>query len=177
MNRIETIESSRLKFNAINSNDIDFLCQYYTDPELTKFLPSGKPYKKDKVVELLNNRIKHWNKHHFGTYLLSLKSSGEIIGYCGLEYVQDTEFIDIRYGVKIEHWGKGFAKEASIRCIEHGFNDIGLSIIYGAAVPENVASIEILKKIGMKPYEDGNFYDDDVDYYKIKNYEFSKAIA
>jgi ribosomal-protein-alanine N-acetyltransferase len=72
---------------------------------------------------------------------------------------------------------KGFAKEASIRCIEHGFNDIGLSIIYGAAVPENVASIEILKKIGMKPYEDGNFYDDVVDYYKIKNYEFSKAIA
>jgi ribosomal-protein-alanine N-acetyltransferase len=105
MNRIETIESSRLKLNAINSNDIDFLCQYYTDPELTKFLPSGKPYKKNKVVELLNNRIKHWNKHHFGTYLLSLKSSGEIIGYCGLEYVKDTEFIDIRYGVKIEHWG------------------------------------------------------------------------
>ena len=77
MNRIETIESSRLKFNAINSNDIDFLYQYYTDPELTKFLPSGKPYKKNKVVELLNNRIKHWNKHHFGTYLLSLKLSGE----------------------------------------------------------------------------------------------------
>ena len=172
MNRIETIESSRLKFNVINPNDIDFLYQYYSDPDLTKFLPSGEPYPKNKVVELLGNRIKHWNMHHFGTYLLSLKTSGENIGYCGLEYVKDTEFIDIRYGVTTEHWGKGFAKEASIRSIESGFNDLGLSIIYGAAVPENIASIEILKKIGMKPYEDGNFYDDVVEYYKIEKSDF-----
>lgn len=172
MKRIETIESDRLKFNVINQNDIEFFYQYYSDPDLTKFLPSGEPYPKNKVVELLYNRIKHWDKYHFGTYLLSLKSSGENIGYCGLEYAQDTEFIDIRYGITTEHWGKGFAKEASIRCIEHGFNDLCLSMIYGAAVPENIASIEILKKIGMQPYKDGNFYDDVVEYFKIEKSNF-----
>jgi ribosomal-protein-alanine N-acetyltransferase len=169
------VESQRLNFLRVEKEDFAFFLEYLSDPELTRFLPLEKPYPKAKVVEYLDNRIKHWNKHQFGTYLLKLKSTGEIIGYCGLEYVRDTKYIDIRYSIVKNQWGKGYAKEAAKKCIEHGFMELNLNVIYGAAVPENTPSIMVLEKLGMKRITHVNFYDDVVWYYQIKSSQHNQS--
>ena len=172
---MKKIESSRLVFYKIQNDSFRFFYKYLSDPLLTRFLPLGEPYSRDKVLEYLANRIKHWNIHQFGIYLLSRKSTGNIIGYCGIEYVKETIFVDIRYGVIPEQWGKGFAKEAALKCIEFGFNTLNFSIIYGVAVPENISSISVLKKIGMTPNDKAEFYGDVVNYYHIKKTEFVRS--
>jgi [ribosomal protein S5]-alanine N-acetyltransferase len=162
-------ETSRMKFTRLDESDLDFLLEYHSCPELTKYLPLEKPYPKEKVVNYLANRIKHWINHNFGTYLLTSKETNEKIGYSGLEYVGETNYIDIRFGIIKEYWGKGLATEAAKTCINNGFDKHHLNIIYGAAVSNNIGSITTLKKIGMKQTNKVDFYGNVVDYLYMKN--------
>ena len=47
-------------------------------------------------------------------------------------------------------WGKGYATEAAIACIQYGFSMLNLQQIVGRALPGNLASIRVLEKSGMK---------------------------
>lgn len=45
---------------------------------------------------------------------------------------------------------QGFATKTARRCLDYGYNDLGLQSIVGRAGTENVASIKVLEKIGMR---------------------------
>ncbi|MGV2481076.1 UNVERIFIED_CONTAM: GNAT family N-acetyltransferase, partial [Salmonella enterica subsp. enterica serovar Weltevreden] len=52
--------------------------------------------------------------------------------------------------------GKGYATEAGKACLDYGFGPLGLKRIIGRADVANLASIRVLKKLGMTFYkEDG----------------------
>jgi ribosomal-protein-alanine N-acetyltransferase len=170
------MESQRLSFRKINSKDFNFLFRYHSDPINTQYLPSGTPYTKIHVENYLNNRIEHWKKHLFGTFMILLKSNSRVVGYCGLEFIEDKEFIDIRYGIIREIWGKGIAKEAAQTCIDYGFNDLNLDTIFGAVVHDNIPSLIILEKIGMKPCKGFDFYGDAVIYFRITKSEYLNSL-
>ncbi len=166
---MKTFKTKNLILNQITENDFNFAKFYLSDPERTRFLPLEKPYPEDEVQKWLANKLLHWEKHNFGSFIIQEKESRENIGFCGLEYARDTDFIDIRYGLIQDSWGKGYAFEAAFFCInEFGFEFLNLDVIYGAAVPENLASIYILKKLGMTPDSKFNCYGNVVDPYSIR---------
>ncbi len=146
-----SLQSKRLILNQIGDNDLAFIHHYLSDSQRTQYLPLGKPYPEDKANKWFKNRILHWKNNNFGTFIVYEKDSNNCIGFCGLEYVMDSQLIDIRYGLIQNSWGKGYAFEAAQFCITYGFETLKLDVIYGAAVPENTASLHILKKVGMKP--------------------------
>ena len=47
-------------------------------------------------------------------------------------------------------WGKGFVTETALHTIAHGFNPLNLKLITGRAHIENIASVKVLEKVGMK---------------------------
>ena len=145
--------SSRLIYRKPTPEDLSFFLAYLSDPLLTRFLPYGEPYSEEAIAAYLQNRILHWETHGFGTYFLSELQRSKVIGYCGLEFVPNTPHIDLRYGLIQEVWGRGLAVEAAQTCLSEGFR-LGLAdTFYGVAVPQNRASIAVLKRIGMKPCE------------------------
>jgi len=80
-----------------------------------------------------------------------LKSSGELIGDCGLT-VQDVEGaseIEIGYHVRRDHWGQGFATEAARACRDYGFAHLGVSRLVSIIRPENLASRRVAEKNGL----------------------------
>lgn len=160
--------SERLLFKRIEATDFHLLNCFFTDSELTKYLPSGEPLSEEEIKEYLEKRLDHWEKHPFGTYILSQKSTGEDIGYCGIESITDTDYIDIRYGIFQKFWGKGLAVEASKRIIKFGLHKLKLPVIYGVSKHKNIASIKVLEKSGMQPCEGADFYGDEVIYYYIQ---------
>ena len=169
----ETLESERLFYSKIKKKDLDFFRDYLKDPLLTRYLPLGEPYPEKEIINYLAARIEHWQTHQFGIFMLELISTGETIGYGGLSYVGETEFIDIRYGIIQKYWGQGLAKEAATRILAHGFNELKLETIYGVSVPENSASAGVLKKIGMRSCSRADFYEDaEVDYYQLSNTDY-----
>ena len=82
-----------------------------------------------------------------GRLAVVVKDTDQFIGWCGLKY--DADQYDIGFRLFREYWNQGFATEAAGRCVEYGFNHLGLSEIIGRARKENKASIRVLEKIGM----------------------------
>ena len=160
----------RLEYRKPTVRDLSFFRAYLSDPLLTRFLPRGEPYLEEVSAAYLGDRIAHWETHGFGTYLLSEPQRSKVVGYCGLEFVPNTPHIDIRYGLIREVWGRGLALEAAQTCLEEGFQRKFAETFYGAAVPQNSASIAVLGRIGMKPC-DVDLYGDDVLHFCISKRE------
>lgn len=173
---MKRIESHRLGFKKIDRDSFDFLQNYLSRSDTTRYLTLGRPYTSAEVEGYIEKRMTHWHKYGFGMYLLYLRSTDDCIGYCGLEYANKTEYVDLRYGLVLKHWGKGFAKEAVLKCIEYGFTVLQLETIYGVAVQDNIASIAVLLKAGLQEVDNVNFYEENVKYFCIRQADWQKLI-
>ena len=77
-----------------------------------------------------------------------LKESNEIIGLTGLNpYLLEQPEIEWQLGVKF--WNKGYATEIGNAVIQSAFKNTNVIRIYGMANPKNIASMTVMKKIGM----------------------------
>lgn len=77
-----------------------------------------------------------------------LKESNEIIGLTGLNpYLLKQPEIEWQLGAKF--WNKGYATEIGNAVIQSAFKNSNIIRIYGMANPKNIASMTVMKKIGM----------------------------
>jgi ribosomal-protein-alanine N-acetyltransferase len=123
------------------------------------------------VESILNKILRHWEQHGFGPWALIDKEGGQLIGWCGLRYLDDTD-VEIAYGIVKAYWGKGLASEAARATIKYGFEQLGLPRIVAVASPDNIRSLRVLEKLGMKYVKAARFYNADVLYYAISREEY-----
>ena len=86
----------------------------------------------------------------FGLWRADLKATGEAAGLAGLVKREGLEHPDVGYAFLERFWGTGLASEAAAACVAHGRDALGLATIVAITKPENLGSIAVLKKIGMK---------------------------
>ncbi|WP_300672877.1 GNAT family N-acetyltransferase [Desulfoluna sp.] len=156
------LSSLRLVFRPMEACDLAFMRRFLSDGELTRWLPVDYPCPLDLIHIHVDRRLEHWDRFGFGTFVLQDAETMDPVGYCGLEHVVDSPFIDLRYGVTQEAQGRGLAFEAALRIVAHGFQGLQLPRIYGAAMPENRASVAVLKKLGMRPDKRFDCYGDNL---------------
>ncbi len=72
------------------------------------------------------------------------------------------------------YWNKGLATETAKKCLDYGFNHLGLQCIVGRAMKENVASINVLKKIGMTFKETFDFDGQEGVIYELSQMNYNK---
>jgi RimJ/RimL family protein N-acetyltransferase len=78
-----------------------------------------------------------------------LKGSSKYIGFCGLNYSVKKKEVDVGFRFMKAHWGKGYATEAALASLQHGFHAYGIDRIVGRARKDNAASLRVLEKLGM----------------------------
>jgi len=156
-----TIETPRLILQPVSESDIDLYQQLLSCPKTTRYLPGGKPFDDNYIVNYLASRVKHWERG-FGTFAIVSKAEPTVkIGYAGVEQTTTPNCSDIRYGVIPAENGKGYGMEAAKAVLDFTFG-LGMhSKIYGVAVVDNHASINILKHLGMEEETSVSLYDSD----------------
>lgn len=119
------IETARLSLLRPADQDISTLGNLWRNGQVREFLGGvvADNIIQQKLVELQN----HWSLHQFGQTAVFEKSSGELIGLCGLQYSDDG--IEISYMFFPQFWGKGFACEAILASLDHGFNVLKIETI------------------------------------------------
>lgn len=153
------IETSRLLLRKPDTEDFDIISEILSSPEQTKFLPNEAPYPIEKQQEYLANRIKHWALNGFGTFIVCLKEDPNVkLGFVGIEFAPNPEFVDIRYGISKSFEGKGYITEAAKKLLSWIFNNTEHTKVYGVSMPENLASIAIIKKLGMTVEDNVDLY-------------------
>ena len=85
----------------------------------------------------------------YGRWSCVFKENKRVIGFCGLKYLEDLNVVDVGYRFLPGYWGQGLATEACLASVTFGFEVLRLNRIVGFVLPENVASIRVLEKVGM----------------------------
>lgn len=82
---------------------------------------------------------------------ITLRDEPRLIGNCGIRRKPDNEWeADIRYELAAEHWGKGYATEAAQTLVDFGFRELGLHRISASCVTDNLGSVHVLERLGMR---------------------------
>ena len=100
-----------------------------------------------------------------------IKIENILKGWCGLKLHDGTQETDLGYRFMQKYWGKGYATEASLACIDYGFKILNLKRIIGNAMKENVASIKVFKKLSMIYFDETL-----IDGVSLVKYEIKKLI-
>jgi RimJ/RimL family protein N-acetyltransferase len=88
--------------------------------------------------------------HGFGLWLVELKDSQTPAGICGLVKRDTLPDADIGYAFLPRFWSRGYAYEAAAAVMSYASSTLGLSRVLAITNRDNVGSIKVLEKIGLK---------------------------
>ena len=146
---MEILSTPRLILREFSPDDTDALALVVSDPETMKHYPA--PMDRNGVEAWVARNMRRYVQHGHGLWAMVLKSSGEMIGDCGLT-VQDVDGmneIEIGYHVRKDHWGQGFATEAARACRDFGFARLPVERLVSILRPGNLPSRRVAEKNGM----------------------------
>ena len=116
---------------------------------------------------MIDHPIADYRKYGFGRGACILKSTGEQIGFAGLKYLEELGEVDVAYRLLPKYWGLGLATEAALASVRYGFADLDLKRIIGLVMPENIASVRVLEKTGLRYVETVAFWESQFSKYVI----------
>jgi len=143
------LETERLLLREFVPEDVDALAAVLSDPVAMRYYPAV-PDRAGVIAWIERNRQRYADHGH-GLWAMVLKSSGEVIGDCGLarQVVDETDEIEIGYHVRRDLWGRGYAPEAARGCQVYGFDRLGAERLIALIRPENLASRRAAEKAGL----------------------------
>ena len=121
--------------------------QVEADPE--SGTSSGECLAGLQVERIINKQLSHWEKHGFGWWAVELPETKTMIGWCGLQFLPETNETEVAYMLEMEQWGQGFGTEVARYSLRYGFIDLGIEKIVAIVHPNNLASRKVIKKLGM----------------------------
>ena len=145
------LESDRLRLRWLNTDDAPFIVELLNDPGWLEFIGD----KGVRTVEDARNYIEKgpaasYAEFGFGLNLTELKESGTPIGICGLIQRDVLEDVDVGFAILPQYRGQGYAREATAAVIAHGHTAFGLTRIVAITTPDNINSIRVLEKVGLR---------------------------
>lgn len=140
------LETPRLQLLPFTATDGDALYALESDPAVKRF--TGGVLTRQETEKLLQGFIKQFEQTGSGAIAIKRKDHGQIIGLCGL--VPDGPDGELFFGLARSAWQQGFATEACHALLKAGFQQLHLHRIYAMVDPENVPSIRVLERLGLR---------------------------
>lgn len=114
-----------------------------------RYFPTTEPPSPDRVHKMIVNVLKHWEERGYGLWAVQLRASGELMGRCGLQFIAETNEVEIDFILGDSFWERGYATEAGQAAMRYGFETLPTNTIVGIVHPDNVTSQRVLEKLGM----------------------------
>ena len=87
--------------------------------------------------------------------------------------LEDTDEIEVGYGMIKEFWGKGIGYECAAAWLGYAFETAGLERVVAISIPENTGSRRIMEKCGMRYEKNEMHYGEECVFYAITKDEFA----
>ena len=149
------VETERLIIRDFVKDDLPILIAQFSEPAAKSGI---LPYQSDKEYQKKNfeNSIV-WAQQEQRAYFnlaVTRKTDLALIGSCTITKVYPESYVDAAIGWHYGsiYWGKGYATEVAGKLLYIGFELNKVNAIYADCFADNIASIRMLEKIGMKPY-------------------------
>lgn len=148
------LETPRLLLREFVPDDADALARVLSDAETMRYYPA--PIDRAGVEEWIARSRRRYASDGVGLWAMVLKSSGELIGDCGIikQEVDGEHLYEIGYHVRRDFWGKGLATQAARACKAWGFANLPIDRMISLIRPENLASRRVAERNGMTVWKE-----------------------
>jgi RimJ/RimL family protein N-acetyltransferase len=147
------ITSERLILRIWKESDFAPFAAMNADPAVREYFPSLL------TKEQSDTAARHFQagiaRNRFGVYAAELRTTGEFIGFIGLQTMDFAipgvaqPAVEIGWRLARALWGKGLAAEGARAMARHALDVLRLEEIVAITVPANVRSRRIMEKLGM----------------------------
>lgn len=141
----ETSMHSRIRLTPLCPADAADLVRLYTDPVVRAYL--GGPISKEAAVKRAELEVGAHRETPL--WVIRTQRAGQFAGVVSFDQHHDGVDIEVSYELLPEHFGKGYATEALTLALHYGKNVMGLRRVIAETQSRNLASIRLLKRIGM----------------------------
>ena len=149
---VNVLETERLNLRRLNAGDAAFILELLNDPSFLRYIGDrGVRTREDAVRYILEGPVDSYARHGFGLWLVELKDSAATpAGICGLVKRDTLPDADIGYAFLPRFRSRGYAYESAAAVMRYASGALGLRRVLAITNPDNVGSIKVLEKIGLK---------------------------
>ncbi|MBY0416238.1 MAG: GNAT family N-acetyltransferase [Bdellovibrionales bacterium] len=145
INPNKELETTRLLLKPLETNHFQSMHSIYSNPEAMKnwhTLPHATFEETEQILKDYMSLNSAW--------ILQTKENGQIIGLINCFSVSENKNTGMGYILSPEFQGKGYAKEASEKALEHLFKSWNIPYVELWIYEDNTPSIALAKKLGFK---------------------------
>lgn len=152
---MKTIElfSERLKLRLIEFSDLNAIHALHSLPETDKYNTLGIPDDIKATKQIITPQIDDNQQQKIVNYTFAIEelNTGKFLGLLGFKLgSKKYNNAEVYYKLNVNYWGKGYATEALNLVLDFGFYNLKLHRIVAGCAIENIGSIKVLEKVGMK---------------------------
>jgi ribosomal-protein-alanine N-acetyltransferase len=164
------ITTERLELRDLEPSDEDAIAAMFADPEVMRFIGRGGVLDREVARRTIERERENYAEQGWGQWAAVERKGGRFIGICGLILWPDIdgrEELEVAYLIARDAWGVGYATEAA-----SAIRDFGVTIrpdLVSLIYPENAASINVARKIGMTHEKDVPFQGHQLRLYRLQD--------
>ncbi|MFE1770027.1 GNAT family N-acetyltransferase [Streptomyces sp. NPDC059008] len=144
------LRTDRLVLRRWRDSDLEPWAAMNADPEVREHLGDLLTREQsDACVALFQAEF---DQRGYGWWAVEVRATGEFIGFAGLDDLDDDmPFTGVEIGWRLARsaWGKGYATEAALTVLAHGFDHLDLPEIVAVTTATNHRSQAVMRRIGM----------------------------
>ena len=172
------IETERLILRPLTLADASIAYHGWTgDPDVARYVSWLPHHSIDDTIKWLKEI--EWKQDTSGNIALNdnyiwgfaLKETGELFGSGGLIWEEEMQLFQVGYNIMKTHWNHGYTTEAMKAILKFASVELGIKKVSGGHAKENLASANVIKKLGfvydrddITPHVDGIRYFDSREY-------------
>ena len=141
--------TSRLALSEMADTDLDDMAALLGDEDVMSYYP--RPYSRAESQDWIAWNQRNYHDHGFGLWTLTLRSTGEFVGDCGLtfQHVDGARELEVGYHVSGRMQGQGYATEAAAAARDFARDVLGFRRLIAVINPRNIPSQRVAVKIGL----------------------------
>lgn len=147
------LRSNKITLRKFGFEDYESVFNNWTrDKDVFKFMTWGPHRELEETRTMVNYWAFMSNNDNYYNWCITLNdNTNDSIGGIGVSSINEEKRSgEIGYCLAQDHWNEGIATESLRMCLDYLFNEVNFSQINGICDIRNTASLEVMKKCGMK---------------------------
>jgi len=173
---IPTLETAHTKLRPFSLDDVDALFKITNQKDIFRYFPNPASWSQEKVQNFIAGQLAHWEQHGFGWWGVEPIDRPELIGWNGLQYLPDTNEVEVGYLISESFRGLGWTTEGVLASLKFGFEMVGIESIIAIVHPDNIASQRVALKSGLLLVDRNNYFGMDCYRYRIDARKYVKVV-
>ncbi|MBR4539413.1 MAG: GNAT family N-acetyltransferase [Clostridia bacterium] len=148
---LPVLETERLILRPLRMSDAKDLFAYARDSQVSRHVLWETHESLGDSRRFLRGAIRQYRQGLPGSFAITLKDSGRMIGTIGFMWVNyEYSSAEVGYSLSREYWNRGVMTEALRRVVEFGFQEMRLNRIEAQHEVDNPASGRVMAHVGMR---------------------------